>query len=44
MANFDLDTIRHSSAHLMAQAIARIWPNESVQFGVGPVIENGFLL
>lgn len=42
MANFDLDTIRHSSAHLMAQAIARLWPKENVQFGVGPVIENGF--
>lgn len=42
MASFDLDTIRHSSAHLMAQAITRIWPNEKVQFGVGPVIENGF--
>jgi threonyl-tRNA synthetase len=42
MASFDLDTIRHSSAHLMAQAISRIWPNSDVQFGVGPVIENGF--
>lgn len=26
----------------MAQAIERLWPNEKVQFGVGPVIENGF--
>lgn len=42
MAKFDLDTIRHSSAHLMAQAIARLWPDTDVQFGVGPVIENGF--
>lgn len=42
MANFDIDTIRHSSAHLMAQAISRLFPNENVQFGVGPVIENGF--
>ncbi len=42
MAKFDLDTIRHSSAHLMAQAIARLWPDTNVQFGVGPVIENGF--
>lgn len=42
MAGFDIDTIRHSSAHLMAQAISRLFPNENVQFGVGPVIENGF--
>lgn len=42
MASFDLDTIRHSSAHLMAQAITRLWPNQNIQFGVGPVIENGF--
>ncbi|OIQ16377.1 MAG: threonine--tRNA ligase [Bacteriovorax sp. MedPE-SWde] len=42
MAKFDIDTIRHSSAHLMAQAISRLYPNESVQFGVGPVIEHGF--
>ncbi len=42
MAKFDIETIRHSSAHLMAQAISRLFPNESVQFGVGPVIENGF--
>ena len=39
---FDIDTLRHSSAHLMAQAIERLWPDQSVQFGVGPVIENGF--
>ncbi len=39
---FDIDTLRHSSAHLMAQAIERLWPDQNVQFGVGPVIENGF--
>ncbi|MBT3585584.1 MAG: threonine--tRNA ligase [Halobacteriovoraceae bacterium] len=42
MAKFDLETIRHSSAHLMAQAISRLWPNSNIQFGVGPTIENGF--
>ena len=42
MAKYDIETIRHSSAHLMAQAISRVFPNEKVQFGVGPVIENGF--
>jgi threonyl-tRNA synthetase len=42
MAEYDIDTVRHSSAHLMAQAIERLWPEASVQFGVGPIIENGF--
>ena len=42
MTKYDIETIRHSSAHLMAQAISRVFPNEKVQFGVGPVIENGF--
>lgn len=42
MALQDLETIRHSSAHLMAQAIERLWPDSHVQFGVGPTIENGF--
>ena len=42
MAKYELDTIRHSTAHLMAQAINRLFPGHHVQFGVGPVIENGF--
>lgn len=42
MAKYDINTVRHSSAHLMAQAIARLWPELHPQFGVGPVIENGF--
>lgn len=42
MAKYDLDTIRHSTAHLMAQAVMELFPNESVQLGIGPVIENGF--
>ncbi|SDJ74757.1 threonine--tRNA ligase [Alkalibacterium thalassium] len=32
--------LRHSTAHLMAQAIKRLYPDAS--FGVGPAIENGF--
>lgn len=32
--------MRHSTAHLMAQAIKRLYKN--VKLGVGPVIENGF--
>ena len=35
-----LDILRHSSAHIMAQAIKRLHPE--VNFGVGPFIENGF--
>lgn len=42
MAKYDLETIRHSTAHLMAHAISRIYKNLNPQFGVGPVIENGF--
>lgn len=35
-----LNLIRHSTAHLMAQALRRLYPD--VKLGVGPVIENGF--
>ena len=35
-----LDILRHSAAHVMAQAIENLYPG--VQFGVGPAIENGF--
>ena len=42
MAKYDLDTIRHSTAHLMAQAVSRIYKTHNPQFGIGPVIENGF--
>ena len=42
MAKYDLDTIRHSTAHLMAQAIMELWPDENVQLGIGPTIEHGF--
>ncbi len=42
MAKYDLDTIRHSTAHLMAQAVDRIYKLNNPQFGIGPVIENGF--
>lgn len=35
-----LQIIRHSSAHLMANALRRLYPN--IHFGVGPAIENGF--
>ena len=35
-----LDTIRHSTAHLMAAAVQQLYPG--TLFGVGPVISNGF--
>ncbi len=35
-----IEVIRHSTAHLLAQAVKRLYPH--AQFGVGPVIENGF--
>ncbi|MCM3770005.1 threonine--tRNA ligase [Priestia aryabhattai] len=37
-----LEIMRHSTAHLMAQAIKRLYKDAKVQLGVGPVIENGF--
>src|SRR6184192_95292 len=36
----DLERIRHSCAHVMATAIARLWPD--AQFAAGPPVENGF--
>ncbi|RXY98208.1 threonine--tRNA ligase [Fictibacillus sp. S7] len=35
-----LEMTRHSTAHLMAQAIKRLY--KDVRLGIGPVIENGF--
>jgi threonyl-tRNA synthetase len=35
-----LEVLRHSTAHLLAQAVKRIF--KDVKLGVGPVIENGF--
>lgn len=35
-----LDLLRHSAAHVMAQAMEELYPG--VEFGVGPAIENGF--
>ncbi len=36
----EIDTQRHSCAHIMAHAVSRLWPQ--AQFGIGPTIENGF--
>ncbi len=35
-----LDTLRHSAAHVMAAAVKRLFP--SVRLGIGPAIEDGF--
>ena len=34
------DVLRHSSAHVLAQAVTRLWPG--AHFAIGPAIENGF--
>ncbi|HZT07667.1 MAG TPA: threonine--tRNA ligase [Chloroflexota bacterium] len=36
----DLDTMRHSAAHLMAAAVERLFPG--TRLGIGPNIEHGF--
>lgn len=36
----ELETIRHSCAHVLANAILRIWPE--AQFAAGPPVDNGF--
>ncbi len=35
-----LETIRHTTSHVMAQAVKRIFPD--VKLGIGPAIEEGF--
>ncbi|TPQ26547.1 threonine--tRNA ligase [Methylomonas koyamae] len=35
-----VDVIRHSTAHLLAQAVKQLFP--SAQVTIGPVVENGF--
>ncbi|WP_395659934.1 threonine--tRNA ligase [Nocardioides sp.] len=34
------DILRHSTAHVMAQAVQQIWPD--ARLGIGPPVENGF--
>ena len=38
--NADLNTLNHSCAHLMAQAVKHLYPQ--AKFWVGPVVEEGF--
>ena len=36
----ELETLRHSCAHVLAEAILRIWPE--AQFAAGPPVDQGF--
>lgn len=36
----DLEKLRHSCAHVLAEAVLRIWPE--AQFAAGPPVEQGF--
>lgn len=40
MDDQQLYAMRHSLAHITAQAVQHLWPQ--AKFGVGPVVENGF--
>ncbi len=42
MSKIDIDTIRHSCSHLMAQAITRLFNGSDLQLGIGPTTEDGF--
>ena len=35
-----VDILRHDAAHVLAQAILRLWPG--TKYAIGPTIENGF--
>jgi threonyl-tRNA synthetase len=39
-AHSDLDAMRHSAAHVMAQAVTEMFPE--AQLGIGPAIDDGF--
>ena len=39
-SNAGREVLRHSSAHVLAQAVARLWPG--AKYAIGPAIENGF--
>ncbi len=37
-----LELLRHSLAHIMAQALKELYGDENVHLGIGPTTENGF--
>ena len=40
LTEHSLNTLRHSTAHVLAQAVLKLYPN--AKLGIGPAIENGF--
>ena len=36
----DLETLRHSASHIMADAVKRLYPK--AKLGIGPAIQDGF--
>lgn len=40
MKEIELEILRHSTSHIMAQAVQELFPG--VKLGIGPAIENGF--
>jgi len=40
MAESNIEKIRHSLSHIMAEAVLEFWPK--TKLGVGPAVENGF--
>ena len=40
MQEHDISALRHTAAHILAQAVKRLFPN--VKLAIGPSIENGF--
>jgi len=40
MDHIDLATLRHSTSHVLAQAVKSLWPG--TKLGIGPSIEDGF--
>lgn len=39
-SEFDLQVLRHTASHIMAQAIKRLWPD--AKLAIGPAIDTGF--
>src|SRR5476651_777499 len=36
----DIDKLRHTASHVLAQAVKELWPD--VKVTIGPAIDNGF--
>ncbi len=37
----ELQTLRHTASHILAQAVKRLYPQ--AKLAIGPAIENGFI-